>query len=216
MKLFKRGLFRSQRGAIRSDQAPVEDLSIGSNLSEDDQFDILIPERSAFLLNGYGRDENSVISSLTLHERHYRTSSRSSQGSSRRKSPRVSKLGGCCYADTGGSTTASTAKTNDYSIANGGATQTAPLSTSSIFDFVCCSGPAPMDEHSKTVKRTLERDSVASLVPTNSLFDSVMSEEELENADEITVFTHKRRKPWKLKGLPRVPRVPWRRARQRA
>jgi hypothetical protein len=216
MKLFKRGRFRSQRSAKFSDQVPEEDFSIGSNLSEDDRFDILVPERSAFLYNGYGRDEDSIVSSLTLHERHYRASSRQGlQGGTRRKSPKASSLGGCCYASTG-STVASTAKTNDYTIAD--ATQatggTAPLSTSSLFDFVCCTGPTPMDEGGKLVKRTIEgRDSVASLVPTNSLFDSVMSEEDLENAEEITVSSHKRRKPWKLRGLPRVP---WRRARQQA
>jgi hypothetical protein len=206
MKLFKRGRFHSRRGAIRSDQDPVEDLSIGSNLSEADRFDIIVPLRTRRVLPLFGRDEGSVISSITSDEQHYQASSRRRNEGDTSKSPGGTILTSCCYGPDA-------TKTNDYSVAaNGGATQatqTTAQSTSSLFDWVCCTGPvSPIKEKVMPVKRTRGRDSVTSLVPTNSLFDSISSDEELDYAEEIIVSHRKRRTPWKL---PKLRALPWRR-----
>jgi hypothetical protein len=207
MKLFKRSPFRSLRGAIRSDQAPVdEDKSIGSDLSEADQFDILIPLRTGRVLPLFGRDEGSEISSITSDDRHYRNSSRRTT----KKSPRGTILTTCCYGSATNKTNGSVAAHGGGASQATGSTPLVPLSSSSLFDFACC-GPAPIDEKVKRVKRTRGKGSVASLVPTNSLFDSVMSDDEQNPVEEITLSSRKRRKSWKLPGKLRG--LPWRRSR---
>ncbi len=80
-----------------------------------------------------------------------------------------------------------------------------PISTSSLFDFACC-GPEPMEEERKRMKkaRGSRSASVVSLVPTTSLFDSVMSDDEDRDPVEVIASSNKRRS-WKLR--------PWRRSR---
>lgn len=204
MKLFKRGPFR--RGAKRPDQVPEEDKSIGSNLSEADRFDIIIPLRTGRILPLFGRDEGSEISSITTDDRHHQAKSPRRT----RKSPRGA-LATCCCA---GSSTTKAAANESVAPKGGasavtGATPLVPLSTSSVFDWVCC-GQAPIEEKIKRVKSRRGRNSsVTSLVPTNSLFDSVMSDDEQDPAEVITVSSKKKswRLPGKLRGLP------WRRRR---
>jgi hypothetical protein len=199
MKLFKRGPFRSK-------QAPKEeDTSLGSNLSEADRFDILIPLRSNRVLPLFGRDECSEVSSITTDDR------KDHPGAQKRtkKSPR-GVVTACCYG-------CATTKANNSvaATAKGGAsedtdtTPLVPISTISLFDFACCGSPDPTEEEVKRMKRTRgsRNASVVSLVPTVSLFDSVMSDDEdRDPADVITVSSHKRRL-WKIRGLP------WRRNR---
>jgi hypothetical protein len=204
MKLFKRGPFRSRRGEARPEQAPVDDdKSIGTNLSEADRFDILIPLRSTRVLPLFGRDEGSEISSITTDDR------RSRNGSRRRakKSPR-GVVASCCY---GSSTTKAD---DDYVVAPTtakggppdtiGGTPLAPVSsTSSFFDFTCC-GPAPIEEKAVRVKKTRgsRNSSAASLAPTNSLFDTVMSDDEDRDPVEVITVSSQKRRLWKVRGLP--------------
>jgi hypothetical protein len=206
MKLFKRGPFRA-RGQARPEPAPVDDdKSIGTNLSEADRFDILIPLRSNRVLPLFGRDEGSEISSITTDDRRSRNGSRKRE----KKSPR-GVVASCCY---GSSTTRADNSVVPTTAKGGppdaiGGTPLAPASsTSSFFDFACC-GPAPIEEKDMRVKKTRGRraPSAGSLAPTNSLFDSVISDDEdRDPAEAITVSTQKRRL-WKVRGLP------WRRNR---
>jgi hypothetical protein len=210
MKLFKRSPFRSLRGGVaRSDQAPEEDKSIGSNLSEADRFDILIPLRSNRVLPLFGRDEGSEISSITTDDRHNRTGSRKRT----KKSPR-GVMTTCCY----GSDTKKASESVVATTVKGGASEATgttplvPLSTSSLFDWACC-GPAPIEDKIKRVKsRRGKNASAASLVPTNSLFDSVMSDDEDRDPVEVITVSSTKRRGWKM---PSKLRVPWRRSDSR-
>jgi hypothetical protein len=209
MKLFRRAPFRPSKNNLglkkrskRSGRAPIDEPSIGSELSEADQFDILIPIRS----RRHGRDdEKSEISSLSTDDRRrQRNQDRRTQPESSTKS----SVGGgilttCCFGEA-----ATTINTND-SIVDGGATQatqiTDPPSTCSLFDWVCCAGSNPNPEVTEPVKREQARDSVApSLVPTNSLFDSVLDDEEQEQREDQSESrsTKSRKKKWKLRALP--------------
>jgi hypothetical protein len=206
MKLFKRRPFRSLRGAARSDQASEEDRSLGSNLSEADRFDILIPLRSNRVLPLFGRDEGSDISSITTDDRRNRTGSRKTTKSSR------GVMSTCCCGvattKANGSVVA-TVKEGAASEATG-TTPLVPLSTSSLFDWACC-GPPPIEDKLKGVQSKRGRHSSGtSLVPTNSLFDSVMSDDEDRDPVEVITVSSTKRRNWKLRGKLRVP---WRRGR---
>ena len=207
MKLFKRSPFRSLRGAVRHNQAPEEDNSLGSNLLEADRFDILIPLRSNRVLPLFGRDEGSEISSITTDDRHNRTGSRKRTT----KSPR-GVMTTCCYGVATTKASGSVAATVKEGASEAtGTTPLIPPSTSSLFDWACCAGPAPIEDRIKRVKSKRGRNSsVTSLVPTNSLFDSVISDDEDRDPVEVITVSSTKRRNWKLPGKLRVP---WRRSR---
>lgn len=223
MKLFKKHRFRAGgRGTARASQAPTAEVaSIGSELSESDQFDIIVPaptEKGTGLFSHFGGsgDDQSDISSITTHDRHYSKSRRRLDDKS------TTVEGGlfttCCYGTTAAS---STNNASDSMLVGDPKTEATAVTGgesragSSFFEWNCCNPKTETGDIIKPRSKThKDRDSVSSVNRQSSLFDSMISDDDDQQLRETETVSRIKRKKGSWKPSLRKA-MPWRRNRQR-
>jgi len=217
MRVFKKNRFlglspRGGGGTGRASQAPTSGYddcssSIGSELSEGDQFDIIVPVRQKSLFSRYGGDDSSDVSSITTDDRTFRRRDATKEFDG-------TMPNSCCF---GASTTkvsvddsiAGPSGTTAFTLPAPAATREAPIvPQSSMFEWNCCN-PKSQAEVVTPTRRLKDSGSSASLNRTSSLFDTVMSDDDELREGEV-LSRIKRKKGWK----PSLRRaLPWRRPR---